>query len=51
MARPARFTDRDLLEAAATVAAAHGPGAATIQGIAKAAGAPTGSLYHRFPSP
>lgn len=50
MARPARFTDRDLLEAATTVAATHGPGAATIQGIAKAAGAPTGSLYHRFPS-
>jgi AcrR family transcriptional regulator len=50
MARPARFTGQDLLTAAATVAAAHGPGAATIGAIAKAAGAPTGSLYHRFPS-
>jgi AcrR family transcriptional regulator len=50
MARPARFTDQDLLTAAATVAATHGPGAATIGAIAKAAGAPTGSLYHRFPS-
>lgn len=50
MARPARFSEQDLLTAAATVAAAHGPGAATIQAIAKAAGAPTGSLYHRFPS-
>jgi AcrR family transcriptional regulator len=50
MARPARFTDRDLLEAAATVAATQGPGATTIQAIAKQAGAPTGSLYHRFPS-
>jgi AcrR family transcriptional regulator len=50
MARPARFTDQDLLAAATQVAAAGGPGAATIGAIAKAAGAPTGSLYHRFPS-
>ena len=50
MARPARFTDSDLLEAAAQVAAQGGPGAATVGAIAKAAGAPTGSLYHRFPS-
>jgi AcrR family transcriptional regulator len=50
MARPARFTEQDLLAAAATVAAEGGPGAATIGAIAKAAGAPTGSLYHRFPS-
>jgi AcrR family transcriptional regulator len=50
MARPARFTDRDLLEAAAEVAAHGGPGSATIGAIAKQAGAPTGSLYHRFPS-
>ena len=35
MARPARFTDRDLLEAATQVAAAGGPGAATIGAIAK----------------
>jgi AcrR family transcriptional regulator len=32
------------------VAAANGPAATTISAIAKAAGAPTGSLYHRFPS-
>ena len=50
MARPARFTDRDLLEAATQVAATHGPAGATVGAIAKAAGAPTGSLYHRFPS-
>jgi AcrR family transcriptional regulator len=50
MARPARFSDSDLLAAAAEVAAAHGPTGATIGAIAKAAGAPTGSLYHRFPS-
>src|SRR5215207_8795100 len=50
MARPARFSDSGLLTAAAQVAAVHGPGNATIGAIAKAAGAPTGSLYHRFPS-
>src|SRR3954463_10133699 len=50
MARPARFTDEGLLSAATQVAAESGPGAATIGAIAKAAGAPTGSLYHRFPS-
>ena len=50
MARPARFSDSDLLDAAAEVAAAHGPAATTISAIAQAAGAPTGSLYHRFPS-
>src|SRR3954470_21795085 len=50
MARPARFSDADLLAAAAHVAAEGGPAAATVGAIAKAAGAPTGSLYHRFPS-
>jgi AcrR family transcriptional regulator len=50
MARPARFSEQDLLAAAARVAAAGGPAAATVGAIAKAAGAPTGSLYHRFPS-
>jgi AcrR family transcriptional regulator len=50
MARPARFSDSDLLDAAAEVAAAHGPAATTISAIANVAGAPTGSIYHRFPS-
>jgi AcrR family transcriptional regulator len=50
VARPARFSDLDLLDAATEVAAVHGPAATTISAIAKAAGAPTGSLYHRFPS-
>jgi AcrR family transcriptional regulator len=50
MARPARFTESDLLNAATEVAAEHGPAATTIAAIAKAAGAPTGSLYHRFRS-
>jgi AcrR family transcriptional regulator len=50
MARPARFTEEDLLRAAAEVAAERGPAGATVAAIAKAAGAPTGSLYHRFAS-
>jgi AcrR family transcriptional regulator len=50
MGRPARFSEQDLLTAATAVVAAHGPAAATVGAIARAAGAPTGSLYHRFPS-
>src|SRR3954468_12593816 len=50
MGRRAQFSDSDLLQAAAEVAAHGGPAAATVGAIAKAAGAPTGSLYHRFPS-
>jgi AcrR family transcriptional regulator len=50
MGRRARFSDSDLLQAAAEVAAQGGPAAATVGAIAKQAGAPTGSLYHRFPS-
>jgi AcrR family transcriptional regulator len=50
VARPARFTEQDLLRAAAEVAAERGPAGATVAAIAKAAGAPTGSLYHRFAS-
>ena len=50
MARPARFTEQDLLRAATEVAAERGPAGATVAAIAKAAGAPTGSLYYRFAS-
>jgi AcrR family transcriptional regulator len=50
MARPARFSHDDLLDAAARVAASRGPASASIQAIAREAGAPTGSLYHRFAS-
>jgi AcrR family transcriptional regulator len=50
MGRRAQFSDSDLLQAAAEVAAHGGPAAATVGAIARAAGAPTGSLYHRFPS-
>jgi AcrR family transcriptional regulator len=50
MARPARFSHDDLLDAAARVADSRGPAGASIQAIAREAGAPTGSLYHRFAS-
>lgn len=50
MARPAKFSEEQLLDAALRLVAAGGPGAATIAAIAAAVGAPVGSLYHRFRS-
>lgn len=48
MARPARFTTEQLLDAAVRTAAADGPAAVTMSAIASAVGAPSGSVYHRF---
>jgi AcrR family transcriptional regulator len=48
VARPAKFTDDEILDAALRQVTA-GTGA-TVAGIAAAVGAPTGSIYHRFPS-
>ena len=48
MARPAKFTDDEILDAALRQVT-DGAGA-TVAGIAAAVGAPTGSIYHRFPS-
>jgi len=50
MIRPAKHSEHRILEAAATIAAAHGPSAATVTAIAKALKAPSGSIYHRFNS-
>ncbi len=50
MARPAAFTDDQILNAALALLAAGGPGAATIAAISEATGAPVGSIYHRFAS-
>lgn len=50
MARPAAFTDDQILDAALALLAAGGPGAATIAAISEATGAPVGSIYHRFAS-
>jgi AcrR family transcriptional regulator len=49
VARPAKFTDDDLLDAARESVFTHGP-SATIGQIAATAGAPVGSIYHRFGS-
>ncbi len=50
MPRPAKFDERQILDAAAGIVAAHGAPAATIGAIAQALGAPSGSIYHRFRS-
>lgn len=49
MARPAKFTDDDVLDAA-TEAIAAGGRDVTIDSIARALRAPTGSIYYRFAS-
>ncbi|MER5783885.1 helix-turn-helix domain-containing protein [Streptomyces mobaraensis] len=49
MARPARFTENQLLDAAVRLAATHGPAGVTMSAVAKETGAPSGSVYHRFP--
>lgn len=49
MGRPPRHDADRLLDAAADLLAEGGPAAVTMSGVAKAAGAPSGSVYHRFP--
>ena len=48
MGRPARFDTDLLLNVALDLAAADGPEAVTMAGVAEGAGAPSGSVYHRF---
>jgi AcrR family transcriptional regulator len=50
MPRPPIFTEPRILAAAGRLIAANGPGGATIGAIARAVGAPTGSIYYRFAS-
>lgn len=49
MARPAKFTPDDILDATSAAVGTHGP-AATIAQVSAQIGAPVGSIYHRFPS-
>ena len=49
MARPVRFTEDSILDGAARAVEKHG-GKVTIAQISTEVGAPTGSIYHRFPS-
>ena len=50
MPRPARYSVDELLDAAAALLAADGPAAVTMSAVARATGAPSGSMYHRFPT-
>lgn len=50
MGRPARFSTEQLVDAATALAAEGGSAAVTMAAVARAAGAPSGSLYHRFSS-
>jgi AcrR family transcriptional regulator len=50
MPRPARHDRDSLLDAAARLAAARGPAAVSMAEVGRVAGAPSGSVYHRFPS-
>jgi AcrR family transcriptional regulator len=50
MVRTARFAAGHFVDAATALVSEGGPGAATLQAIARRVGAPTGSIYHRFES-
>ncbi|MBC9715138.1 TetR/AcrR family transcriptional regulator [Streptomyces sp. TRM66268-LWL] len=49
MARPPRFDTDQILDAAVRLAASAGPAGVTMSAVAQAIGAPSGSMYHRFP--
>jgi AcrR family transcriptional regulator len=48
MGRPPRYDTDSLLDLAVDLAAGQGPQAVTMAAVIEAAGAPSGSLYHRF---
>ncbi|BBX24710.1 hypothetical protein MTER_41210 [Mycolicibacter terrae] len=50
MPMPGKFTADDFIDAAIGLILAGGPGAATATAVAQAVGAPSGSVYHRFPT-
>ncbi|MQY09580.1 TetR/AcrR family transcriptional regulator [Actinomadura macrotermitis] len=50
MGRPAKFDTDQILDAALAIVAEAGPASATMGAVAARAGAPTGSVYHRFGS-
>lgn len=50
MGRPPRHDTDHLLAVAGELAARGGPAGVTMAAVARAAGAPSGSLYHRFPN-
>src|SRR5687767_10939397 len=50
MARPAKFTDNEILDGALRAVMGGGAPGSTISRIAAEVGAPVGSIYHRFSS-
>ncbi len=50
MARPAKFSTDQILDAASDLLVHRGPGALTVTAVAEQLGAPSGSIYHRFSS-
>ena len=50
MAPPRKHSTDGILDAARTLALTEGPRAVTVAAIARASGAPAGTLYHRFGS-
>ncbi|MFC3450153.1 TetR/AcrR family transcriptional regulator [Amycolatopsis speibonae] len=49
MGRPPRHTADDFLDAAVRIFAAEGAAGITMSAVAREVGAPSGSIYHRFP--
>ncbi len=47
--RPAKFTEDEILDVSRGLVVQDGPAALTMTAVARALGAPSGSLYHRFP--
>lgn len=50
MVRGSKFDPAEFTSAALLLLSEGGPSAVTMQAIARRSGAPTGSIYHRFPS-
>lgn len=50
MARPSAHPSETILDGARAIVLESGAGSATVDAIARATGAPTGSIYHRFAS-
>lgn len=50
MVRGSKFDQAEFVEAALALLCEGGPSAVTMAAIARRSGAPTGSIYHRFPS-
>ncbi|MDH3397031.1 MAG: TetR/AcrR family transcriptional regulator [Acidimicrobiia bacterium] len=49
MSRPARFSEDQILDVSRGLVVQSGPMALTMTAVARLLGAPSGSLYHRFP--